>query len=477
MKRMASEELFDFDATALASLLRAREVSPEEVLEASIERIERLNPAFNAVVTPMFDQARGELAAGLPDGPFRGVPFLVKDLVAEVKGVRFTDGTAFLSDFVPDQDSELVSRHRRAGLVILGKTNTPELGILPTTEGDLFGACHNPWDPTRTPGGSSGGSAVAVATRMVPMAHGNDGGGSLRAPASCCGLFGLKPSRARISMGGEYDSVTFWFAVEHGLTRSVRDSAALLDATCGPATGDPVQAPRPARPFAEEVGRAPGRLRIALQLHAPGDLPVAPDCVAAARDTAAWCESLGHVVEEAAPAYDGERLQHYFVALWSTLAGWFVDYWTRRTGRPPAPEHFEPHTWAMYQMTRETPAYDLLNAQRGMLQIARDVARFFERYDLWLTPTLAEPPVPLGSFAPAPDNPLAGLMRTATFSPFTAIANITGQPAMSVPLHWNGEGLPIGSQFIGPYGDEATLFRLAAQLEEAHPWAERRPPV
>jgi amidase len=471
------DDLAFLDATALADLVRRKEVKAIELVDASVDRIERLNPTLNAVVTPMYDLARKAALAPLSEGPFAGVPFLLKDLLAEYGGAALTESSALLRDHVSEQDSELVSRFKRAGLIVVGKTNTPEFGILPTTEPRLFGPTHNPWDTTRTTGGSSGGSAAAVAAGLVPMAHGNDGGGSIRIPASCCGLFGLKPTRGRNPLGPHYGDMFTGLVAEHAITRSVRDSAALLDATSGPDLGDPYWAPPPARPFLHEVGADPGRLRIAFTVKAPTGVAVHPDCVAAARDAAALCADLGHEVTEVTPAIDGQVVTPAFMTLWSAGCAWTVDDWARRTGRTPTPDLFEPLTWALQEMGRQHSASAYLLALQDLQKVSRQVARFFLDYDVWLTPTLGEPPVPLGTFDSPPENPLQGLIRAASFVPFTPICNITGQPAMSVPLYWNAEALPIGSHFISRFGDEATLFRLAAQLEQARPWAGRRPPV
>ncbi len=474
---MKAQELAALDATAQAELVRKREVQPLELVEAAIERIERVNPELNAVVTPMFEGARRAAAGKLPDGPFRGVPYLLKDLLAAYAGVRMTGGSSFLREFVPPHDSELVSRLKRAGLVVVGKTNTPEFGMLPTTEPRLFGAAHNPWNTGYTPGGSSGGSAAAVAARLVPMAHGNDGGGSIRVPASCCGIFGLKPTRARTSLGPEIGDVMGGLVVEHALTLSVRDSATLLDATAGPAAGDPYYAASPARPFAEEVGRAPGKLRIAFSNKALTGAQVDPDCVSAVDEAAQLCASLGHDVEEAAPAVDGTLMVQAFLAVWYAGAAWSLDSMALMTGRRVTPQDVEPLTWALAEKGRQVSSVAYLISQSVLQRISRQVGEFMTRYDVWLTPTLSEPPLPLGSFESPPDDPLLAFRRAVTYVPFTPLANITGQPAMSVPLYWNSQGLPVGAHFFGRYGDEATLFRLAAQLEAARPWAGRRPPV
>jgi amidase len=463
------------DATAQARLVREKKVRAVELVDAAIERIERLNPTLNAVVTPMYEQARAAANTELPDGPFAGVPFLLKDLLAEYAGVRLTEGSAFLRDYVSEQDSELVARLKQAGLIIVGKTNTPELGILPTTEPHLFGPTRNPWDTTRTCGGSSGGSAAAVAAGIVPMAHGNDGGGSIRIPASCCGLFGLKPTRGRNPLGPDYGDMYAGLVAEHAVTRSVRDSAALLDATSGPDVGAPYWAPAPARPFLEEVGADPGQLRIAFTTTAAIGVTVHDDCISAVHDAAALCADLGHRVVEASPELNGDLIIKQFVTLWAAGCAWEIEDWARHTGRTPSAEHFEPLTWALYEMGQQQSAPSCLMALQDLQKVSRDIGQFFLDYDVWLTPTLGEPPVPLGTFDSPPDNPLHGLFRAAEFVPFTPIANITGQPAMSVPLFWNTDGLPVGTHFIGRYGDEATLFRLAAQLEEARPWADKHP--
>jgi amidase len=470
-------DLATLDATAQADLVRRREVKPIELVDAAIERIERLNPTINAVITPMYDLAIKAASEPLPDGPFTGVPFMLKDLIAAYGGVRFTFGSALLRDFVVDHDSELVARHKRAGLIVLGKTNLPEFGILPTTEPHFFGPTRNPWNTAHSAGGSSGGSAAAVASGMVPMAHGNDGGGSIRIPASCCGLFGLKPTRGRNPLGPDIGESMGGLVMEHALTRSVRDSAALLDATAGPDVGDPYWAPPPTRPFLQEVGADPGKLRIALSFEPPAGTPVHPDCIAAVRDAAKLCADLGHHVEEAAPAINAELLTQAFVTVFAAGVAMTVDAMALLSGRTPTQDQVEPLTWAVHQMASGQSAPSYLLAQTALHRIGRDVARFMVDYDVWLTPTLAEPPLPLGTFESTPENPLAGLMRSASYIPYTPICNITGQPAMSVPLYWNGDNLPIGSHFMARFGDEATLFRLAAQLEKARPWAERRPPV
>ena len=470
-------DLADLDAIAQAELVRRKEVKPIELVEAAIERIERVNPQLNAVVTPMYDLARAAARGPLPDGPFTGVPFLLKDLTAAYAGVRITSGSVFLRDYVAPADSELVTRYKRAGLIVIGKTNTPEFGLVPTTEPALFGPTRNPWDTTRTPGGSSGGSAAAVASGMVAAAHGNDGGGSIRIPASECGLVGLKPSRGRTSFGPDVGEGVGGLAVEGVLSRTVRDTAAMLDVAQGYMPGDPHHAPLPARAYIQEVGAPPGRLRIAFATKGLGSEELHPDCVAAVRDAAKLCADLGHEVEEASPPVFAELLTKAFTMLWEAGAAAQIDGAALFTGKIPTQDQFEPLTWALAQQGRGHSAPALL-VSLGLLQIAAHVvAKFHETYDIWLTSTLSEPPVPLGAFDGSPGDPRCGFERALAFVPFTALQNATGQPAMSVPLFWNEQGLPIGTHFVGRYGDEATLFRLAAQLEQARPWAQRRPPV
>lgn len=466
-----ADELKYLDATALAGLIRKKEVTPLELVESAIERIEKLNPALNAVITPMYDLARNAAKSKLPDGPFTGVPFLLKDILASYGGVRMTLGSRVLKDFIPDHDSELVSRYKKAGLVVIGKTNAPEFGILPTTEPELFGPTKNPWNTACSTGGSSGGSAASVAARIVPMAHGNDGGGSIRIPASCCGVFGLKPTRARNTLAPDFGDSIGGLVCEHALTISVRDSAALLDVTAGCVPGDPYWAPPIERPFVKEAETNPGRLRIAYTAKPLNDTPVHEDCVNAVKDAALLCEQLGHTVEEAAPVIDGNTLTHAFVVLWCAGISSIVKMLSLTR------QQVEPLTWGIHELSGAHSAADYLIATQTIQRVSRNVASFFEKYDLLLTPTLAKPPVPLGSFDPTPDNPIAGFIESGRYAVFTPICNATGQPAMSVPLYWNKNGLPVGTHFIGRFGDEATLFRLAAQLEKARPWNDRRPPV
>ena len=472
-----SDDLSLLDATAQAALVRDGDAKPVELVEAAIARIEKLNPTLNAVVTPIFERGLDAARSG-PTGPFAGVPYLLKDLACEMEGVRFTEGSRFLADNVSTFDQELVVRLRRAGLVTLGKTNTPEFGMAPVCEPELFGPTRNPWDTDRSTSGSSGGAAAAVASGMVPFAHGNDLGGSLRYPASACGLFALKPTRGRNPLGPEYGDVAGGGAVEHALTRSVRDSAALLDATSGPDVGDPYWAPPPARPFSDEVGADPGRLRIGLCVRTPDGDRGHPDCVTAAEHAARLCESLGHDVFEAPwPGFAPE----VGAAIGSIMQGataWILRYWIRHVGREPGPDEIEPLTRALWEGGERITAAEWLLAIGETQRFSRRVAQAFQSYDLFLTPTMSTPPLPIGVIRSTPEEPMKSIEISGASVRYAGVfANLTGNPAMSVPLWWNEEGLPIGAHFLAPFGDEATLFRLAAQLEAAHPWAHRLPKV
>ncbi len=486
------------DALALADLVRRREATPTELLDATLAKMDSVNPKLNAVVRRTEIEARSAIAAGLPEGPFTGVPFLLKDLMAECAGVPLSCGSRFLSGWIPEGDSELVRRYRRAGLVIAGKTNTPELGITPFTEPVLFGPTRNPWNTSLTAGGSSGGSAAAVAAGIVPMAHGGDGGGSIRIPAACCGLFGLKPTRGRTPLGPSVGEAWQGLVVEHVLTRSVRDSAAALDATAGPDAGAPTIPPPAARPFLDEVGAPPGRLRIAVTTTPFLGSAVAPVCVEAVAATAKLLRDLGHEVEDAAPRIDRESFSLAFVTLLAAETSSEVEEAARRLGRRPAMKDLEESTWALALLGRALSAERFATALRTLRLAARGIGTFFESWDLLLTPTLSRLPFPHGElqlsagekaltralvpFRAGRIMKLGGVLekaaeKTFEFIPWTPVFNVTGQPAMSVPLFESPDGLPVGLHFVGRFGDEATLFRLAAQLEQARPWAGRRPAI
>jgi amidase len=479
-----TDELLGYDALALGKLIRRGDVTPMELLEVTRQRIERVNPKLNAVIHTMYDQAR-TLADQQPLGdPFSGVPFLLKDLVAEYQGAPFHEGSRAVKGYVSKVDTELVRRQKAAGLLVVGKTNTPEFGSLPTTEPLLYGATINPWNPVLTPGGSSGGSAAAVAAGIVPMAHGNDGGGSIRMPASCCGLFGLKPTRGRNPAGPLFGDLFGGLGCEHAVTRTVRDSAALLDATSGPDLGDPYYAPPLQRPFLEEVGRDAGRLKIGLLTDVPegwGEgVQVHADCVNAVQDAATLCESLGHIVEAVDPAaLNDPGVSRSFGLVWTCGVGHTVAYWERELGTTVTAKQLEPGTWRAYQAGLKRIGKDYLVAMEHLQRFARRMARWYQEggYNLLLSPTVSLPPPQLGSFTLTADDPQRWARLTRACVAFTFVYNVTGQPAMSVPLFWNADNVPIGVQFAGRFGAEATLFRLAAQLEQARPWSARIPPM
>jgi amidase len=473
-------ELARLDATGQAELVSGGEASPSELVEGAIGRIETLNPALGAVITDLSDKAIAEARGPLPDGPFRGVPMLLKDLACHSAGDPFHEGMAFLKrlQWTESEDQHLAAKFRQAGFVFVGKTNTPELGILPTTEPQAYGPTHNPWDRSRSPGGSSGGSAAAVAAGLVPLAHANDGGGSIRIPASHCGLVGLKPSRGRVSLGGDFGDVISGLVIEHVVCRSVRDSAAVLDAICGAMPGDPYVAPARERPYAEELSADPGRLRVGLMTTPPGGQFAAhPDCIAAAEATARVLEQLGHHVEPAHPAaLDDPEYIPSFLVRWTAGVAWNLKYWEAKTGESIGPEDVEATTWALAELGRTHSAADYLRAVEHHQQLTRVNAEWWQDgFDLLLTPTTGEPATPLGTFAPDPENPVAPIMRSVPLATFTAMFNTTGQPAISLPVHWTAEGLPVGAQLVAAYGREDQLIRVAAQIEQASPWAERRP--
>lgn len=472
-----STETAWLDATAQAELVRKKELKPIELVEAAIERIERLNPALNAVIFKLFDSARQVATQDLPDGVFKGVPFLLKNIFGWCAGVPNDQGSKFLQGFIAPHDSTLVTRYKKAGLVICGVTNAPEFGLLPTTEPQLYGPTRNPWNLNHITGGSSGGSAAAVAAGLVPFAHANDGGGSIRIPASCCGLVGLKPTRARNPLGPDLGDVFGGLVAEHAVTRSVRDSAALLDATSGPEVGDPYFAPAPARPFLQEVGASPGKLKIAYTKQTPTGVALHPDCIAAVEDAASLCASLGHEVVESAPQIAPEQIVPMFMVIWGSGLAWTIDGMAQLLGKEPTAEQFEAGTWELYQHGKQIQASQYLLAVQWGQSISRVLGQFMEQYDVWLTPTLGLPPLPIGAMASPVDDPNAGMRVAAQFVPFTPLTNVTGQPSISLPLYWNNDGLPIGSHFTARFGDEATLFRLAAQLEIARPWADKRPTI
>ncbi|MFT3765415.1 MAG: amidase [Minicystis sp.] len=487
------------DAVGLADLVRRGEVSAAELLEEAVSRAERVNPKLNAVVLPMYDLARRNVARGLPDGPLKGVPFLIKDLAAQYAGVPLKHGSRLYANNVPAQHSTLIDRYERAGLVVFGKTNTSELGILPTCETVIYGPCHNPWKLGYSTGGSSGGAAAAVAARVVPAAHGGDAGGSIRIPASCCGIFGLKPTRGRNPFGPDTSERAHGLAAEHVLTVSVRDSAAFLDVSAGPEMTAPYWAPPKEGKYLDEVAKDPGKLRIAYTWK-----PILPgeendEQRRAIEGAVKVLADLGHVVEEVRPPVDAEATAKYFFTVYCAGVGGELEIAARTMGREPTLDDVERETLMMALIGRKVlSAAQLSEAIRELQTTARAMLRLHETYDLVLTPTLGKAPVPHGAlFAKGLEAQVQELVakhslslalklpgvldkaikRAYSFAPFTMIANVTGQPSMSVPLHVSGEGLPIGVCFSARFGDEATLFRLAAQLEKARPWKDSVPPV
>jgi amidase len=492
------KEYDQYDGLGLAELVKKKEISSAEICEEAIIRIERVNPQLNAVVTPMYELAREMVQRPLSNGPFTGVPFLLKDLLGDVAGVRQTRGSKAFKDYVSIEDSELIKRYKQAGLVILGKTNCPEFGLLGITEPELHGPTRNPWNIEHTPGGSSGGSAAAVASRMVALASGGDGGGSIRIPASCCGLFGLKVTRGRNPTGPLHGVIWQGAVVEHVISRSIRDSAAILDATQGADVGAPYIICPPAKPYVEEIEQSPDRLKIAFNTRSPIDTPVHPDCVQAVEHTAKLLEKLGHDVEEAHPDIDGQVLAKSFLTMYFGEIAADIDELESVLGRKAKPSDVEDLTWTLALLGRAYSAGYFVKMMREWDIAARVMGRFHKTYDIYLTPTVAHPPVKIGELQPKPAEKalikvvntfgLGGLLKVSGITdklaveslsktPFTQLANFTGQPAMSVPLYWTSDGLPCGSQFIGRFGDEATLLRLAAQLEKEQPWSDKRPPV
>ena len=495
---MTFDEYEKHDGLGLADLVATGEVTAAELTETAIARIEEVNPRLNAVVHPMFDYARKAAARDDLRGPFAGVPFLLKDLLSELAGVPHSSGSRFYRDFRPEQNSELTNRYLAAGVVVAGKTNTPEFGLLPTTEPEVWGPTQNPWDPTRTAGGSSGGSSAAVASGMVPLASGGDGGGSIRIPCSCCGLFGLKPTRGRTPTGPKFAEDWHGFSVEHVLTRTVRDSAAMLDAICGHYPGDTHFQPRPDVPFCEEVTRSVGKLRIAWSGRPFVPATVHPEVLRGLEETVSLLADLGHEVTERAPVIDGALFAKSYLVVIGAHTWAAIGDGERAMGRKARRRDFESKTWLAHLMGGAFTAGEYVAAVRALQRIVRPVHELAEEVDVLLQPTVSQPPPRLGfldkgGFAGLLERfaghlaPKALLRADATldqasaesfaFVPWTPIYNVTGQPSMSVPLCTSTDGLPMGMMFTGRLGDEATLLRLAGQVEEARPWWNKRPPL
>lgn len=483
-----------YDGIGLAELIRTKAVSREEVLEAAIERIELLNPFLNAVTFKLYDQAKKQIQSENLSGPFAGVPFLIKDIGLSYANTPTDFGSVWLKGYTRPFHSELIQRYLKAGLVILGKTNTPEFGLSPVTEPRLHGKTVNPWDLTRTAGGSSGGSAAAVGGRMVPMAQGGDGGGSIRIPASCCGLFGLKPTRGRTPRGPDAGRGWLGLVVDHALTRSVRDSAALLDATLGDDMGTPLPLPSPKESYLEMLEQSPGPLKIGVLREPIYPTQVDPDCFKALDNAISLCSELKHTVEEARLELDPEEQSKAMLILIAAEMGKALHYFKRVIGHAPRWGEVEITTRVLAKLGRYYKAEDLAWALSVFDKTTRKVGALHEKYDVLLTPTLAKLPLKnetlklawyenwllhclnaTGTVELIHLMGMRGIRKNNEFSPYTALFNLTGQPAMSIPLYWNRQNLPVGVQFAGRYGDETVLFQLARQLEKARPWQHRLP--
>jgi len=470
---MSISDYADYDGLGLAALVAKKKVKPIELVDEAIARAERSQPKLNAVVFRDYDRARDAARGKLPKGPFTGVPFFLKDIFAIAEGMPTRQACSFMPPFPSDHDSVLVARYKKAGLVPLGKTNVPEFGLVATTESKLYGPAHNPWNLAHSTGGSSGGSAALVAAGVVPLAHANDGGGSIRIPASCCGLVGLKPTRARITYAPDFGDVIDGLASDHVVSRTVRDSAAALDATQGQIPGDPYWAPPAPASYLDAIRRKPKRLRIAFATKKLDGKKLHPDCVAAVKAAARLCEAQGHDVEEASPELDQSVLLPAFMAYWTAGLAAGIDFIASMTGQTPTRQNFEGLTWGLYEAGKRVAASEYLHAKAALQMAGRTTAAFHETYDVWISATLAEPPVKLGHFDLEETDPAKSFGPMIDYVPFTAMQNATGQPAINLPLHWNKAGLPIGTQFVGRYGDELTLLKLAAELEKAQPWAHR----
>lgn len=466
------------DGLDLAERIRRGDVTPLEALDDALSRLDRVNPTLNAIVEPLIDTARAAARNLEPGaGPFAGVPTFVKDLFLPVAGARMTNGSRLFAQTTGPLDCELVRRLRQAGAIIAGTTTSPEFGTSYSTESQLFGATRNPWSPGHSPGGSSGGAAALVAARVVPFAQGNDGGGSLRVPASCCGVFGLKPTRGRVSNGPLIGEGWAGMGIGHAITLSVRDSAALLDATAGTAPGDPYAAPAQEGQFLDAVARPPGALRIGL-VRSLAPWPTHPDCLAAVDHTVRLCESLGHRVEETELPVDALEFYDRVFTIIGAQTRNLLTMVGAMLGRPAEESVLEPRTRILLRAKGEASGAAYAAAVDGIHMLGRRMAALFAGFDVLLTPTLARPPVTIGALDMAETQTLDELIELFhSYSPFTALFNATGQPAMSVPLFWSADGLPVGSHFAAPFGGESRLFALAGQLEAAQPWSGRVPPV
>ena len=474
---MPDSDLMFHPAQELAAMVRSGEISARELVQSSLERIEELNPRLNAFVEIDAERALAaaqEIGPG-DERPFAGVPIAIKNN-RPVSGLRLTYGCSLMKDFTADYDHNVTRRLKQAGFIVVGSTTLPEYGILPTTEARLFGPTRNPWDLQRSPGGSSGGAAAAVAAGMVPVAHGNDGGGSIRIPAACCGLVGLKPQRGRISAAPELGESML--GIDGVLTRTVGDTAAILDVLAGYEVGDANWAPPPAQSFASAAAERPGRLRIAATTLPPvPDAVVDPLCASAVTEAAGLLRELGHDVHEVTPPWQIEGLTELFGAVFCTHIGLSIAFSGIVAGRDPVAEDMEPMSWAIFSMVKKLNAVEGFGATVRLQAFTRQLIQFLEPYDVLLTPALAERPLPLGTLDPAAPNPMETFTRSGFFTPFTPVFNASGQPGISVPLFHGEDGLPLAVQLVGRPAQEATLLALSTQLEEARPWSARRAPL
>jgi amidase len=471
---MGFAEYSNYDGLGLAHLVREKKVTPAELVEAAIERIERHNPQVNAVVFKAYEEARARATTKL-SGAFAGVPMLLKDILGFKKGWPTRDGSRFVPAAPSPFDATLVARFEAAGLIPLGKTNVPEFGALPFTEPKLYGPARNPWNLDHSTGGSSGGSAAAVAAGIVPLAHANDGGGSIRIPASCCGLVGLKPTRGRNPLGPMIGDIMGGLVAEHVVSRSVRDTAAALDATAGPEIGDPYAAPPPPGSYLAATKKKPNKLRIAFATKRLNGEAFDPECRAATEAAAKVCAKLGHEVEEGMPQVPD--FSGNFLSIWASGLTMVVDFHAKAAGKAPARQEFEGLTWGLYQLGKTITAGQYQLCWASLQSVSRQVAAWQQRYDAWITPVLGRPPLEIGASNLEETDVMKGLPPIVDYVPFTALQNVSGQPALSLPLAWSKLVLPIGVQFVGRFGEEHLLLQLAAQIETAEPWSKKRPPV
>jgi amidase len=472
---MAFAEYESHDALGLAALVKAKKVTALELVDEAVGRAEKLNPKLNAIVFKAFDQARDAAKAAKPEGLFAGVPTLLKDMRGGATGMPTRMGSRFMPPIPADHDSTLVARFKKSGLTPLGKTNVPEFGILPTTESKLYGPAHNPYDLTRSTGGSSGGSAASVAARIVPLAHATDGGGSIRIPASACGLVGLKVSRGRITQGPDAADATSGLSVDNVVTRSVRDTAAALDILSPLDYGDPYFAPPPEGSYLEGHTQKPKRLKIAVSFKMLNGRPHHPDVLEAVKNTAHLCEQLGHIVEEATPPINSEETTPAFLTLWSSNAAFGIERLVQMFNKPASMDVVEGLTLSLYEQGMNVSAVQHMSAQQTLFRAGRVMAKFHETYDAWLGATLGAPPLKLGTIDIDERNILHAFTPILDYVPFTSIQNATGQPAINLPLQWSADGLPLGVQFVARTGAEMLLLQLAAELEAAQPWISHKP--